>query len=128
MAMSRFLLELRQEKLRDAEKSEKELKERFGLEEAKTVEMAAELLTLVNQKTHLDAVGRIHRIRLRTFTTKQHIFYIVVSREDASRPTFSRQGAVSKVVLAEYPFSHELHQLWSIKREKCEPTVDFREI
>lgn len=33
------------------------MQERFGAEEAKSVEMAAELLTLVNQKTHLDAVG-----------------------------------------------------------------------
>lgn len=45
-----------QEKLREAEKVVKELQERFGTEEAKSVEMAAELLTLVNQKTHLETV------------------------------------------------------------------------
>ena len=34
----------------------KELQESFGVEEAKSIEMGAELLTLVNQKAHLDAV------------------------------------------------------------------------
>lgn len=34
----------------------KELKDNFGIEEAKSVEMAAELLTLVNQKAHLETV------------------------------------------------------------------------
>lgn len=51
-----FFFLLWQDKLRDAEKGAKELQERFGAEEAKSVEMAAELLTLVNQKTHLEAV------------------------------------------------------------------------
>lgn len=46
-----------QDKLRDAEKTAKELQESFAAEEAKSVEMAAELLTLVNQKIHLEAVG-----------------------------------------------------------------------
>eukprot|EP00752_Nemacystus_decipiens_P002720 g2539.t1 len=45
-----------QDKLRDAEKMTKELHEKFGTEEAKSVEMAAELLTLVNQKSHLETV------------------------------------------------------------------------
>lgn len=50
-----------QEKLRDAEKVTKELQDKFGAEEAKSVEMAAELLTLVNQKTHLETVRQENR-------------------------------------------------------------------
>ncbi|CAN0331814.1 unnamed protein product [Ectocarpus sp. 12 AP-2014] len=45
-----------QEKLKEAEKAAQELREGFGAEESKSVEMAAELLTLVNQKTHLETV------------------------------------------------------------------------
>ncbi|CBJ32464.1 conserved unknown protein [Ectocarpus siliculosus] len=45
-----------QEKLKEAEKAAQELREGFGAEESKSVEMAAELLTLVNQKTHLEMV------------------------------------------------------------------------
>lgn len=45
-----------QEKLSEAEKRVKELQERFGVEEAKTIEMGTELLTLVNQKAHLEKV------------------------------------------------------------------------
>ncbi|CAN0004803.1 unnamed protein product, partial [Ectocarpus sp. 6 AP-2014] len=45
-----------QEKLKEAEKEAQELREGFGAEESKSVEMAAELLTLVNQKTHLETV------------------------------------------------------------------------
>lgn len=44
------------EKLKEAEKAAQELREGFGAEESKSVEMAAELLTLVNQKTHLETV------------------------------------------------------------------------
>lgn len=44
------------EKLKEAEKAAQELREGFGAEESKSVEMAAELLTLVNQKTHLQVV------------------------------------------------------------------------
>lgn len=47
---------LTQEKLLQAEKHAQEMQERFGVEEAKTIEMGAELLTLVNQKLHLDEV------------------------------------------------------------------------
>lgn len=39
----------------------KDLQEKFGIEEAKSVEMAAELLTLVNQKAHLVTVRRDQR-------------------------------------------------------------------
>ncbi|CAM9397167.1 unnamed protein product, partial [Hapterophycus canaliculatus] len=48
--------EAMQEKLNEAEKVAKDLHESFGAEESKSVEMAAELLTLVNQKTHLETV------------------------------------------------------------------------
>lgn len=50
-----------QDKLREAEKMAKELQEKFGTEEAKSVEMAAELLTLVNQKSHLETVRQHQR-------------------------------------------------------------------
>lgn len=40
------------------------MQESFGAEEAKSVEMASELLTLVNQKTHLEAVCTISRVYL----------------------------------------------------------------
>lgn len=55
-----------QEKLVQAEKNAKEMQERFGVEEAKTIEMGAELLTLVNQKTHLDEVKVQHKTPLLT--------------------------------------------------------------
>lgn len=45
-----------QEKLTEAEKKVKELQESFGVEEAKSIEMGTEVLTLVNQKAHLDKV------------------------------------------------------------------------
>lgn len=47
-----------QEKLREAEKMAKDLQDKFGTEEAKSVEMAAELITLVNQKAHLETVRK----------------------------------------------------------------------
>lgn len=56
MYLSFLFLRGEQEKLREAERMAKELQEMFGAEEAKSVEMAAELLTLVNQKAHLETV------------------------------------------------------------------------
>ncbi|CAN0228063.1 unnamed protein product, partial [Pylaiella littoralis] len=62
--------ETMQDKLRDAEKTAKELQESFAAEEAKSVEMAAELLTLVNQKIHLEAVREDLEKQVEDFSTR----------------------------------------------------------
>lgn len=52
---------LSQEKLSEAEKKVNEMAETFEIEEAKSIEMGAEMLTLVNQKTHLERVRLTRR-------------------------------------------------------------------
>eukprot|EP00903_Cladosiphon_okamuranus_P012440 g11653.t1 len=103
--------EAMQKKLRDAETMAKELQDKFGTEEAKSVEMAAELLTLVNQKAHLETVradlerqvedfsGRVRMLELDLRTAREEMRGLKEDTEAAQKLAGVLEVAKSKAEL-----------------------------